>query len=253
MAAQFAKRAGVSVALLSVVLMGLTLTAAAQGNEPDARVREARERFDRASQEYANGHFGLALADFEAVYEVLVAVGHENAALVLFNMARCYVELGRNEEAVRTYQRFLEDAPEGAPNIEVARTELRELRVRMSLQSDEQPPAGSSGISPVGPIVAGLGGAVMIAGAITGGLALAAHDDATRGCVDGHCPAELDPRADEAALLANVTDGLIFGGLAVAVTGVVLTFVLPGDGSEPASVAVACSSERCVGTVQARF
>lgn len=240
--------------VLSLILLGVDGQAAAQDAQPDTpQIQEARERFDRATQEYEDGHYALALADFEAVYRSLTEAGHRSAPIVLFNVARCYVRLGRAEDAIRTYERFLADAPEGAPNIEVARTEVRDLRARIALRGGAQTPTTGGGISPVGPIVAGIGAAAMIAGAITGGLAIAAHDDATRGCTsDGHCPAELSSTADQAQLLANATDGLLFGGLAVAAAGVLLVFVLPSDGEAP-SASAGCSMTGCGAVVRGRF
>lgn len=166
---------------------------------------------------------------------------------MLFNVARCYQRLGRAREAVQAFERFLAEAPSGAPNIEVARVELQELRARVALDGAASAPS----ISPVGLIVTGVGAAALIAGAITGGLALAANADATAGCVDGRCPVELAPRADEAHLLANVTDGLLFGGLAIAAAGVVLIFVLPGEG--PVAASAGCTSDGCAAFVSGRF
>ncbi|HJL20016.1 MAG TPA: tetratricopeptide repeat protein [Sandaracinaceae bacterium LLY-WYZ-13_1] len=80
---------------------------------------------------------------------------------------------------------------------------------------------GGGGISTIGIAIAAGGGAVMVAGAITGGLALSAAGDA---------PSSDGSQADEARTLALVTDILIPVGAAVAVTGVILMFVLGEDG-----------------------
>lgn len=210
---------------------------------------EAHAIFERGEQHYEAGRFAQSLAEFERLHSLLTRALHPNAALILFNMARCYQRLGRAREAVQTFERFLADAPAGAPNTEIARVELQELRARVALDGAE--PASASPMSPVGFIVAGVGAAALIASAVTGGLALAANADATAGCVDGHCPASLGARADEAHLLANVTDGLLFGGLAIAAAGVVLIFVLPGEGGVSASAG--CTGDGCAAIVRGRF
>ncbi|MGE0789015.1 MAG: tetratricopeptide repeat protein [Sandaracinaceae bacterium] len=81
---------------------------------------------------------------------------------------------------------------------------------------------GGGGISPIGVGVAAGGGAVLIAGAITGGLALAAAGDA---------PSATSSQADDARTLALVTDILIPTGAVIAAVGIVLMFVLDDGGS----------------------
>lgn len=90
---------------------------------------------------------------------------------------------------------------------------------------------GGGGISPIGIIVAGVGAAALIGGAITGGLALSSAGDA---------PSDTSPQADDARTLALVTDVLLPVGAAAAITGVILMFVLQdgagGSASESAQV-----------------
>lgn len=88
---------------------------------------------------------------------------------------------------------------------------------------------GGGGISPVGIIVASVGGAALIAGAITGGLALSTAGDA---------PSSTGAQADDARMLALVTDILIPVGAVAAVAGVVLMFVLQDGGGGSASLVV---------------
>lgn len=122
-----------------------------------------------------------------------------------------------------------------------AESELRELRARLELDSSD---AGSGpSLSPVGPVVLSVGAASAIASAITGALALARDADARQGCENARCPAELGPVADEARTLAIVTDALLFGGLAVAAAGLVLTIVLPGSSDTRASAS--CTGNGC--------
>lgn len=102
-----------------------------------------------------------------------------------------------------------------------------EMRPREAGESP-QTRSASTGVSTVGIIVTAAGGAILIAGGVTGGLALAAVDDA---------PNAESPRIDEARTLALVTDVLLPLGVAAAATGAILMFVLQdADGGESASI-----------------
>jgi tetratricopeptide (TPR) repeat protein len=87
-----------------------------------------------------------------------------------------------------------------------------------------------------GIVMAAAGGAAVIAGAIVGALALgeagAADDALPASCdADRACPTfeegVVEPTYDTARTLAHIADGLLFGGAAVAATGVVLWIVDP--------------------------
>lgn len=88
---------------------------------------------------------------------------------------------------------------------------------------------GGGGVSMIGVGVAAGGGAVLIGGAITGGLALAAAGDAPN--ADG-------PEADDARTLALVTDILLPVGAVAVAAGVVLMFVLDDGGSSDSAAMV---------------
>ena len=230
-----------SIRGFAVLICLAASSASAQDESP--QVREARMHFDLGTQHYEEADYALSLQEFQRSYEIMRQINHRNAGLVVFNIARCYSRLNRDREAMQAYQRFLDEAPPDAPQRADAESELRELRAREAL--------GGGGISPVGPIIAAVGGAAIIAGAIVGGLALAADAEAAEGCIDGHCPVENAARADEAQLLANVADGLLFSGLGIAAVGVVLIFVLPEEESTP--VSAGCTGDGCMITVRGRF
>jgi hypothetical protein len=87
-----------------------------------------------------------------------------------------------------------------------------------------------------------LGGAGLIVGAITGGLALAAASDIKSRCVDGHCPPEDQAAGDEATVLAHVsTAGFAVGGAGVLV-GIILAAVPPGGSSDEVAVSLGPTS-----------
>lgn len=249
---------GHTVALVLVVLVGPGNVAVAQEANDDEglSLEELRSRFEAAERHYADGDLALALNEFRVVHGGLTRLRHANASLVLFNIARCFAGLGRDEEAADAYERFLGQAPETAPFRDEARQELRELEARAALDTadpESERPVRAEAFAPIGFVVAAVGGAALIAGAVTGGLALGAEADATADCVAGHCPPELGSRADEAHLLANVTDGLLFGGLAVAALGVVLAFTLSTDSGDMETASISCSADGCSVQIGGRF
>jgi hypothetical protein len=94
----------------------------------------------------------------------------------------------------------------------------------------------------------GVGGAIVVAGIITGALALS--QDATLRDLcggDSTCPPSARPAGDDLQTLTITTDALLFGGLAVALAGLVLTLVLrESSGGETASIrcgTLGCSAD----------
>jgi tetratricopeptide (TPR) repeat protein len=71
----------------------------------------------------------------------------------------------------------------------------------------------------------GVGGAALVAGAITGGLALAADKSIGNECSGNVCEAGQRDEIDKRDALALSTDVLLFAGAAIAVTGAVLLVV----------------------------
>lgn len=113
-------------------------------------------------------------------------------------------------------------------------------------------PSGGGAISPIGPIVLGVGGAAMIAAAIVGGISLAQASSVSSMCADpARCPPSLRPAYEEMRAFSGVADGLFVGGLLVATLGVVLTFTVT-DGSGVAAAA-ACDGRGCAATLRGRF
>jgi hypothetical protein len=72
---------------------------------------------------------------------------------------------------------------------------------------------------------AGVGGAALIAGAVTGGLALSANSSVEEACPRDDCPADERDAVDRRDALALSADVLLFAGGAIAVTGAVLLIV----------------------------
>jgi tetratricopeptide (TPR) repeat protein len=257
---------GNAVVGLAAVMSVAVLPFRASAQEDGLSVDEARTRFELAERHFDEGEYALALAEFERVHELMEAAGHPNAIYVVYNIAFANERLGREAAAVEAYERFLAESAPDAPNRENAQRQLRELRLRLELAAadrrsdDARAGASRDGtgggltISPVGSIVAAVGGASVMAGAVVGAVALMESQRAQESCIDASCPAAVRGELATAHTLANASDGLLFGGLAVAATGVVLMFVLPGAPDESAaSVSVGCTHRGCSAAVRGRF
>src|SRR5262245_33044784 len=97
-----------------VIVIGVALHAHAAAQD-DPRVAEARTHFDLGERHYTAGDYALSLQEFRTSYEIMHSVGHENAGGILFNIARCYRQLGRDSEAIETYEQFMREAPPDFP------------------------------------------------------------------------------------------------------------------------------------------
>ena len=131
----------------------------------------------------------------------------------------------REDDAVRARKRFvLQEGDKGA-----------HVRLELTASGDgEAPPAElTQGSLIPGIVVLGAGGAGLLIGAITGGLAVAAEGDLEQACPGLVCPPEKQDDLDSANTLAlTSTVSFIVGG-AIAATGVVLLVLRPGGGDAP--------------------
>lgn len=242
----------------AVLLAAVPAVAQEEGAPQTAEVQEARSRFELAEGHFHEGEYALALEEFERVYELMRAARHPNASYVIYNVAFTNERMGREQAALEAYERFLAESPEEAPNRADATRRLRELRARLELaerdrQVDAPVTEAGGGISPVGVVVAAVGGASLIAGAVLGGVALSNSESARAECVDTRCPESTRAGIADAQTLANVSDGLLFGGLAVAAAGVVLMLVLSEGGGEGPAAGAACTGDGCVAAVGGTF
>lgn len=129
----------------AIALLALLLTpalAVAQVEPNDAQLTEARRHFDEGVVLYEQANYTLALEAFERAYELLE--GHPNRSLMHFNLARCYDELERYEEAIASYRRFLAETPDDASNREEARTRVEELERRAAVRAAREPSGAES-------------------------------------------------------------------------------------------------------------
>ena len=95
-----------------------------------------------------------------------------------------------------------------------------------------------------------VGGAMFVAAAVTGGLAIARQSELDAVCTHT-CPTSVEAAQAEGRALAFSTDALWVGGLVVAAAGLVLSVALPRE-VEVATTAT-CGSDGCAVTVRGVF
>ncbi|MBW2454060.1 MAG: hypothetical protein JRI68_06105 [Deltaproteobacteria bacterium] len=133
--------------------------------------------------------------------------------------------------------------------IEPGATETVSLTLEVDPDGGGEPSGGDTSVSTddgstlrlVGFVGLGLGGAGLVLGAVTGGLAMGKHGDLSDNCPDGQCPADQQDTLDSYETMGTLsTIGFIAGGV-LAATGLVLVLVAPsgdGDGADQASATV---------------
>lgn len=253
--------------------LGMAAGAAAQSSgEDDGRLLEARGLFEQGEAHYEAGRYVLAAEAFQQAFEILTEQNHPRAAMVLINIGASLEEIaGREQEALDAYRRFLEEA---SPDNSAAQEQVSRVRGRiLELEARQQglreseggggdgddegeprdPIEGGASISPVGPIVLGVGGAALVAGVIAGAFSLGLDSDFRNACDDlSMCPTELRPQYDEMRAVSTAADVLLVAGGIVAAAGLVLTFTLT-EGDSPPPVSAACTDDGCVAVVRGGF
>jgi len=109
-----------TLAILFSLAFGLATVAYAQ---PDAD-------FEKANQEYAQGHFAEAISG----YETLVRAGQWSATL-FYDLGNAYFRTGDFGRAILNYERALaleRHHPEAAANLQIARDEAHALELQQS-------------------------------------------------------------------------------------------------------------------------
>lgn len=245
-----------------------------EGDMDDERARGA---FRLGRQYYEQGRFADAAAEFERAY------GLSGRGQLLFNAYLAYRDARDDENAARTLRGYLAQVPD-APDrsllearlaaLERGIEERREAEARQQAETEEArrqaeearrlaEEAGRPRYREIPGetwpwIVMGGGAAMVVAGAITGAVALT-----ERSSLDEECPLQLCPagtgvasRQSDIETLAITSDVLLIGGGVVAVTGLVLGIVL-GPRSEAIEatppVTAACTGEGCFVAVQGEF
>src|SRR5688500_5797368 len=97
--------------LAALAVLAVSIPARAQ---VPASIEQAEARFAQAERHAADREWALALNAFEDVHRYLEGANHPRRALVLYDIALCLRELGRESDALDHYERFLEQAPPDA-------------------------------------------------------------------------------------------------------------------------------------------
>lgn len=250
-------------------LAALLFSPVAHAQEPDERVERARALFEQAEAAMTAQQFAAAAEGYRQSYELLREAGRATAPLVLYNSGLAWERGGERERALEAYRRFLDEA---TGQDEETRRRVVDAQARVTALEPAAPtPAptpvapppeaaasapeaapvaerssGGGGISPVGPILMGAGGALFVTGMILGGVALGRDGDFEAMCPGRTgCDPSLRAQWDETRTLALAGDVLWIGGAVVAATGLVLTFVLTEGGESDASAALACGLGEC--------
>ncbi|AKF10904.1 tetratricopeptide repeat protein [Sandaracinus amylolyticus] len=241
---------------------------------------EARRHFRLGQAHYENGSFLEAAREFEQAYQL------SQRPQLLYNVYVAYRDAGdlvRSRDALREYLTRVPDAenaamlrarlesldrmveqqgttatPTEAP-AETTPTEIAPVETRAettpdaSLETAPDPSSGEGGgISPFPFVVAGVGAAMMIGGAITGAMALSSQDTLDATCPDRACPPgyDFESEANDGRALALTTDVLLIGGGVVLAGGLVwLVIDLVSGGSSSSSeqppVTAMCGPDGC--------
>jgi hypothetical protein len=130
--------------------------------------------------------------------------------------------------------------------------------------------SGGPGIVPW--VVAGAGGAMMIAGAVTGVVALGKTSDIEKSCPNDTCPRsfDLDGERSSARTFVRITDVLLIGGGALVAGGVAWAIIAGGGGGSKSAASgvgataraahgrglapdLSCGPTGCTGTIGGTF
>jgi hypothetical protein len=239
-----------------VLVASAATTSLAQPSEPPAladatRAELARIR-DQALAHDDAGRHALAAQSYQELYDGMTRAQHPRACVALWNRGLVLMQIpGREAEARETIERFLDESTHLGADPEVAgfRAEaparIAEIDARISASPreaarphHEEVRTDNPGVSPIGPIVLGIGGALVVAGLVLGGVALSVDGDFEDMCPTRlNCAESTRSTYDNATTLAGVADAMWIGGSVVGVVGLVLTLVLDGDAPVPESAA----------------
>ena len=233
----------------SAALLGATIALmaapvrvhAAAPEAADTRSSEQRALalFEQSAKEYREGHFAEAVRLLREAYVL------KPAPVLLYNLARAYDAMASLDDALDAYTRYLHDDPSakdrGAIEQRVA-TLKKQIQERDEAKRRAQQAAAAPPPAPPPPpppprrspstlpwIVAGAGGAGLIAGVVFGVLARSRHSAANS---DGGQQAAADDQsaADTFALVSTVS--FIAGGV-LAAGGLTWGIIDLGSASRP--------------------
>jgi tetratricopeptide (TPR) repeat protein len=102
---------------------------------------QAAAHFQKGNELARTRHFAEAIAEFIQASELVASTS------VLYNLGQCYEELGRDEEALQTFQRVIRELqampsldPAGARRVTAARQRAEVVQARLALNAAAVPP-----------------------------------------------------------------------------------------------------------------
>jgi tetratricopeptide (TPR) repeat protein len=243
---QISRVAGVVTVTLVSALAGATFVqpAFAQGKPAGSAAQTPQARaadlFNKGAEAYRRGEFAQAVSMLQEAYSL------DPQPVLLYNLARAYEGSGSNDLAIETYARYLEADPK-APDRGAIEQRLgtlkrqRDERIALEKQRDaeraradqekadrerrqqEQPKAAAPHERSIGPyVVAGVGGAALVSGAIFGLMATSKHSTANQASTSQQSAVDEQSSAKSLATISTIS--FIAGGVLVA-AGVTWWFI----------------------------
>ena len=118
--------------VISVLLIGVAVSAAAQDASGTDEISEARALFIAGRSAFNEGRYESALDYFQRSYSL------SGRSVLLFNVAQCLDRLRRDEEALAAFEKYLQEVPEAENRTEV---ESRIEILKSAIASRQQAPA----------------------------------------------------------------------------------------------------------------
>lgn len=239
----------------------------------------ARELFNAGRSLYDIGRYHEAAQQFQQAYDLSQRPG------LLYNLYLSHRDASEIREAAAALRLYLEQMPD-LENRQALTVRLEHLDNAIAQQDAERAAAEAQAEeaaraeqerrdqeeaerrarenepSIVPWIVAASGGALMLAGVITGAVALSLSSGLETDCTaDGDgtfsCPDDPDLRSQQSTLsvLAPLTDVFLIGGALIAAAGVTwgILQMSSGDDEDAPSVAAACGPTGCGATMRMGF
>lgn len=217
----------------------------ASAEAQDLTLEMAKRHFQNGAAYYDRANYAMALEEFQRAYRL------ESAPELLYNMGRCHEGLGQTEQAIARFEAYLAAKP-GANNAPVVQARIKNLRGLLQSKAPKPTPAATPGKAPAaaaqpeqaptptrrreaaslklaGWATLGGGAAVMVAGAILGGVALQKTGEYEDGYARHMAYDEAQGILDQAEAMETGMFVCLGLGAAAAVTGVVL-LILDGSG-----------------------
>ena len=242
----------IDTSLIDTSFIETSFTETSQAAAAPAGASGETETFDtlvaQATGKFKDKDYAGAVALFERAYAV------QSEPAILFNIGRIYEEAQNAEAAIGYYEKFiadesveLKDREKAVQRLQVLRTivEIREKEKNRNKpkpaettpkpgpavaptpvnnqppQSDSKPQKPGRLLRPIGGAMLGTGAALVIGGAIAGGIAKGAHND----FVAAENLADREAAANRGRSLAATADGLFIAGGVIAAVGIVLLIV----------------------------